>query len=132
MKSDREAALESCIDHEIAQRPMLWPCLATGDVREALNDILRTERRRLYRAALKLLGNVEDAEDAVQEALLAAFRNLQVRGPGSPVDLAHPDSIQRMSDATAKSSRSRIGADREADRAARRSSTVGRTCRPAT
>jgi RNA polymerase sigma-70 factor (ECF subfamily) len=75
MKSDKEAVLQSHVDHNATQHTMFLPCLGRVDVRE-LNELLRTERRRLYRAALKLLGNAEDAEDAVQEGLLAALRNL--------------------------------------------------------
>jgi RNA polymerase sigma-70 factor (ECF subfamily) len=33
--------------------------------------------RALYQTALRLLGNPEDAEDALQEGMLAAYRNLR-------------------------------------------------------
>ena len=43
---------------------------------EGLSNVFRSQKHRLFRAALRLLGNAEDAEDAVQEGLLAALRNL--------------------------------------------------------
>jgi RNA polymerase sigma-70 factor (ECF subfamily) len=68
--------LQSHVDHQTTQQQNPSLCLAPGEVREALNNLLRTQRRRLYRVALRLLGNAEEAEDAVQEGLLAALRNL--------------------------------------------------------
>jgi RNA polymerase sigma-70 factor, ECF subfamily len=41
-----------------------------------LNTLFGSHRQHLFYAALRLLGNKEDAEDAVQEGLLAALRNL--------------------------------------------------------
>ncbi len=46
-----------------------------------MQDILAHRLRYLYKTAYRLLGNVEDAEDAVQDALLSAHKNLkQFRG----------------------------------------------------
>lgn len=42
---------------------------------ERLSELFRAQRQRLFFTALRLLGNAEDAEDAVQEGLLAALRN---------------------------------------------------------
>ena len=42
----------------------------------AFEDILAHDLDRLYRIAFRLLGNHEDAEDALQEALWKAFRRL--------------------------------------------------------
>jgi RNA polymerase sigma-70 factor, ECF subfamily len=42
----------------------------------SLDDLLSRYSPVMYRAALRKLGNVEDAEDALQEALLSASRNL--------------------------------------------------------
>ena len=42
----------------------------------ALDSLFARHNRALYQTALRLLGNAEDAEDALQEGLLAAYRNL--------------------------------------------------------
>src|SRR5712692_3137238 len=47
-----------------------------GD-QEALETLFARNNRALYQTALRLLGNSEDAEDALQEGLLAAYRNLR-------------------------------------------------------
>jgi len=47
-----------------------------NDSGEALGELFDRYRPRLYHAALRLLGNSDDAEDALQDGLLAAFRNL--------------------------------------------------------
>jgi RNA polymerase sigma-70 factor, ECF subfamily len=44
--------------------------------REALNEIFARNRSRLYKTALRLMRNHEDAEDALQDGLLSAYRNL--------------------------------------------------------
>lgn len=43
---------------------------------EALEDLFGRYRTRMYRVAVRLLRSKEDAEDAVQDALLSAYRNL--------------------------------------------------------
>jgi RNA polymerase sigma-70 factor (ECF subfamily) len=46
-----------------------------------LHDVLSLPLTSFYRCAFRLLGNAADAEDAVQEALLAAYKHLhQFRG----------------------------------------------------
>ena len=48
---------------------------------ERFDAVLLRHSPALYRIAFRKLGNVEDAEDAVQDALLSAFRNMhQFRG----------------------------------------------------
>ena len=55
--------------------------LACGDNRQALDDLFTSRSSHLYQAALRILSNPHDAEDAVQDSLLCAFRNLnQFRG----------------------------------------------------
>lgn len=49
---------------------------ARGDA-DALELLFARHNRALYQTALRVLGNPEDAEDALQEGLLAAFRNLR-------------------------------------------------------
>ena len=46
---------------------------AAGD-RDAFAEIVRRHRDRLWRVALRTLGNPEDAADALQDALLSAYR----------------------------------------------------------
>lgn len=46
-----------------------------GDAR-ALNVLFARNTRSLYQTALRVLGNPEDAEEALQEGLLSAYRNL--------------------------------------------------------
>jgi RNA polymerase sigma-70 factor (ECF subfamily) len=43
----------------------------------ALETLFARNNRALYQTALRLLGNPEDAEDALQEGMLAAYRNLR-------------------------------------------------------
>jgi RNA polymerase sigma-70 factor, ECF subfamily len=64
------------IDQEIGPQPIGSRSLPAGSDREALNNLFGSQRRRLFFSALRLLGSPEDAEDAVQEGLLEAFRNL--------------------------------------------------------
>src|SRR5713101_8372409 len=47
-----------------------------GDA-EAAGALFRRYQRQLYQTALRVLGNTEDAEDALQEGLLSAYRNLK-------------------------------------------------------
>jgi len=68
--------LESYIDQATGQQPTPSPRVAISEDREALIALLGSQRQRLFCAAMRLLGNAEDAEDAVQEGLLAALRNL--------------------------------------------------------
>lgn len=46
-----------------------------GDAR-ALDTLFARNSRALYQTALRVLGNPEDAEEALQEGLLSAYRNL--------------------------------------------------------
>ena len=44
---------------------------------EAMETLFRRYQRPLFQTALRVLGNAEDAEDALQDGLLSAFRNLK-------------------------------------------------------
>jgi RNA polymerase sigma-70 factor (ECF subfamily) len=68
--------LELNRDREARQRVDALLRRATNNDREALDELFARYRGRLYNTALRLLGNSEDAEDALQDGLLAAFRNL--------------------------------------------------------
>src|SRR6202035_1932056 len=46
-----------------------------GDAR-ALDALFARNTRSLYQTALRVLGNPEDAEEALQEGLMSAYRNL--------------------------------------------------------
>src|SRR5688572_33395662 len=46
-----------------------------GD-REAFGRLVRRHQRRVYAAALHILGNHSDADDATQEAFVRAFKGL--------------------------------------------------------
>jgi RNA polymerase sigma-70 factor, ECF subfamily len=50
--------------------------LATRGDASAFESLYSRHSRALFQAALRVLGNAEDAEDALQEGLLAAYRNL--------------------------------------------------------
>ena len=43
---------------------------------EAVETLFRRYQRPLFQTALRVLGNAEDAEDALQDGLLSAYRNL--------------------------------------------------------
>jgi RNA polymerase sigma-70 factor (ECF subfamily) len=47
-----------------------------GDT-HALNTLFNRYQRPLFHSALRIMGNPEDAEDALQDGLCSAFRNLQ-------------------------------------------------------
>jgi RNA polymerase sigma-70 factor, ECF subfamily len=47
-----------------------------GDA-HALNTLFNRYQRSLFHSALRIMGNPEDAEDALQDGLCSAFRNLQ-------------------------------------------------------
>jgi RNA polymerase sigma-70 factor (ECF subfamily) len=42
---------------------------------DVLQEVLQTSRKQLFRVAFRILKNEEDAEDAVQDAMISAFRN---------------------------------------------------------
>src|SRR5215475_6909573 len=47
-----------------------------GDA-QAVDTLFRRYHRPLFQTALRVLGNAEDAEDALQEGMLSAYRNLK-------------------------------------------------------
>src|SRR5579864_1097820 len=47
-----------------------------GDA-SAFESLYARHKRALFQTALRVMGNVEDAEDALQEGLLSAYRNLK-------------------------------------------------------
>jgi Sigma-70 region 2 len=68
-----------------------------------LQKVLSLSLPSFYRCALRLLGNRADAEDAVQEALLAAYKHLApIQGTVADVHLADDDCLQLRPDAIAQ------------------------------
>jgi RNA polymerase sigma-70 factor, ECF subfamily len=64
---------------EAALRTENDPRLDVGDHQSAtrkLHDVLSLRLPSFYRCAFRILGNAADAEDAVQEALLAAYKHI--------------------------------------------------------
>jgi RNA polymerase sigma-70 factor, ECF subfamily len=59
----------------VQERKLLLLRAQAGDS-EALNVLFESCRKRLYCKALRILASPQDAEDVVQEAMLAAFRHL--------------------------------------------------------
>jgi len=43
----------------------------------AVETLFRRYQRPLFQTALRVLGNTEDAEDALQDGMLSAYRNLK-------------------------------------------------------
>jgi RNA polymerase sigma-70 factor (ECF subfamily) len=54
---------------------ILVDCVLAGD-RRAFESLVRRHERRIFRVTLAVLGNVEDAEEAMQDAFVKAFRHL--------------------------------------------------------
>jgi RNA polymerase sigma-70 factor (ECF subfamily) len=69
MQVQREAAAKSNHDEHLIRKGL------KGDP-QALEALFTEHKRPLYQTALRVLGNPEDAEDAVQDGLLSAYRNL--------------------------------------------------------
>lgn len=67
----------------ISNRPVDWEALVTDN------------ENRLYRAALAILGDSQEAEDAVQDAFLV-FLEKAPGGPGSSGRLADAGAGQRL------------------------------------
>jgi RNA polymerase sigma factor (sigma-70 family) len=61
-------------DYRNINQPLIDRC-RTGD-RKAQSELYGIYCKRMYSTSLRILGNSADAEDAMQEAFLSAFRNL--------------------------------------------------------
>src|SRR5260370_33378105 len=48
-----------------------------GDA-QAVETLFRRDQRPLFQTAVRVLGNTEDAEDALQDGLLSAYRNMNL------------------------------------------------------
>ena len=75
---DRESFDKTSSD---AKKPNCLPRTPCTGNQQALDDLLASSTSHLYEAAFRILSNPHDAEDAAQDSLLCAFRNLhQFRG----------------------------------------------------
>jgi RNA polymerase sigma-70 factor (ECF subfamily) len=67
-----------------AKNPNYLSRLPCSGNRQALDDLFASSSSHLYQAAFRILSNPHDAEDAVQDSLLCALRNLnQFQGRAS-------------------------------------------------
>ena len=70
---------------------------------EAFRELTEPHRRELQLHCYRILGSVQDAEDMVQETLLAAWREPRsVRGPRVRALLALPDRDQPLPERAAR------------------------------
>jgi RNA polymerase sigma-70 factor, ECF subfamily len=70
------SAIETCIGGERALRPGVF-----GERAQELDNVVSRYLPMFYKRAFRFLGNGPDAEDAVQDALLSAYKHLgQFRG----------------------------------------------------
>jgi RNA polymerase sigma-70 factor, ECF subfamily len=69
-----EQASNSPIDPAAEDLALIASVLA-GD-RRAFEPLVRKHERRVFRVALAVLGNIEDAEEAMQDTFVKAFRHL--------------------------------------------------------
>jgi RNA polymerase sigma-70 factor, ECF subfamily len=64
-------------NHETVGQPVQWLQRALNGDREALGHLLVSHTPQLYRTALRILGNPQDAEEALQDGFLSALRHLR-------------------------------------------------------
>lgn len=73
----KEVVVKRKLDPGVSQNEDLLVKAGREGNAEALELLFSRYSRTLYPTALRLMGNAEDAEDALQEGLLSAFRNLK-------------------------------------------------------
>jgi RNA polymerase sigma-70 factor (ECF subfamily) len=75
------SAMETVIEAKRGVRPGVFSERAQGERAQELDSIVFHYLPMFYKRAFRFLGNAHDAEDAVQDALLSAYRHLgQFRG----------------------------------------------------
>lgn len=66
---------------------------------QELDSVVSRYLPTFYKRAFRFLGNIPDAEDAVQDALLSAYKDLgQFRGASSTFNLVNNNRHQRCAD----------------------------------
>ncbi|KUK45958.1 MAG: RNA polymerase sigma factor [Anaerolinea thermophila] len=71
--------------------------------RAVFAQVMDQNSDRIYRLGLKMLGNVQDAEDILQETFIKAFNNIdQFEGRSKVFNLALQNCGQRISNVAAK------------------------------
>jgi RNA polymerase sigma-70 factor, ECF subfamily len=70
-----EGTVVNSLEQNLSRSQLASSGFETSPDRESLSDVFWSHRQRLFCAAMRLLGNAEDAEDALQEGLLSALRN---------------------------------------------------------
>jgi RNA polymerase sigma-70 factor (ECF subfamily) len=80
-----EAAIMKLTDRTESEAANLVLLQARGGDAEAFADLLRDHERLVFGTARRLLGAVEDAEDAAQEVFLRLHRHLDRLDPSRPV-----------------------------------------------
>jgi len=100
---------------------------ATGD-RDAFGELVRRHRDRMWRVALRTLGNQDDAADALQDALLSAYRGAAgYRGDAQVTTWLHRIVVNRAIDwSRARTLRRELSADAGAEPAAAEREPGGR------
>ncbi len=71
----RELCISSASSPPVAGDDLLVSMMKRGDT-TAFDDLWLCHRRRLFYLALRILKNSEDAEDAIQESFLKAYRHI--------------------------------------------------------
>jgi RNA polymerase sigma-70 factor, ECF subfamily len=64
------------IENGVTEDDFLLVARVLGGDRRAFEPLVRRHERRVFRVALAVLGNVEDAEEAMQDSFVKAFRHL--------------------------------------------------------
>ena len=83
VSSRREAA--SHLDRYDIEEPPVMSALAADQMRATVDDIYQSESRRVFATLIRLLGDFDLAEDALQDAFAAALRQWPQEGiPANP------------------------------------------------
>lgn len=76
---------------------------------EEFKQLVSHELPKFYRQAYRQLENPHDAEDAVQDAIVSAYKNLsQFKGRAKALNLVYGDCHKCSSDATTQKASTRI------------------------